>query len=280
MNASRFNQDYTDASADDTGFPARYRRIAFWAFAACFLCAPFYPQLSYPDSAFAFRSLVFLTFTLCLARLGLAAAAREALATPVFWPVFLTLIWTFIGLFYTPDLYQAQNQFTVMLSLALLFSVLRLTPFTRSEFVGLALALAVGACGASLLALYTQWVGHAGLIEAIRESSVYDEIMREELIVSLEANRALGRFGNPNHLAGYLTLGLWCVWFLYSRNRGWIVRLGCGTMAAILLIGVYQTFSRSGLLVVCFTLAMMGGFELHRRGWRIAWHWIDRKSVV
>ena len=95
------------------------------------------------------------------------------------------------------------------------------------------------------------------LIESLQQYHLYDDKMRTELIATLEANRALGFFGNPNHLAGYLVLGLWVMYYLYTQVRNRWLHLVLGVLSLFILFTVYRTFSRSGLLAVVLSLMLL-----------------------
>ncbi|MBI1390493.1 MAG: hypothetical protein GC154_18810 [bacterium] len=238
--------------------------------AVYFIIAPLYPQNVDYAVAFAFRSIVFLVFALMMAQGGWGWAAEAFRRSPVMWPATAGVVGSSLSLFWTPSLYDALDSFTLMLTLYILWFVLLLMNFTPRERVRLAAALVTGGVIASMWALYSQWIGHAALIEALKNNPMYDDVMREEMIVSLRANRALGRFGNPNQLAGYLALCLWPAWWLWKRTPGAAARTALGMAACILLAGVYRSYSRSGLLLVVLSGAWLALYEWRSRGGRVS----------
>ncbi|MFB3784793.1 MAG: O-antigen ligase family protein [bacterium] len=233
--------------------------------------APLFPQLVHPGFAFFFRSTLFLLLGLWGYRLGVAEVARRLVVSPLFWPALLLFLLLLAGLFYTPNVYRAKAKLSLLLAAGLLYGTAYLWPRDDQARRWVCGGLLLGGCLAALHALITQWLGHGALIETIKTNPLYPADMREEMIRSLQANRALGRFGNPNHLAGYLALCVWPLWILWkARGPRWqrILLLGA---AALLAWGIYRTYSRSGLIALAATVALTTGYELHRRGVRFSW---------
>ncbi len=237
--------------------------------------APLFPQLVHPGFTFFFRSTFFLLLGLWGYRFGLAATARRLAASPLLGPALLLLLLTLGGLFLTPNVYRAKAKLSLLLAAGLLYGAAYLWPRDERARHWVCGGLLLGGCLAALHALYSQWLGHGALIETIKTNPLYPADMREEMIRSLQANRALGRFGNPNHLAGYLVLCFWPLWILWkARGPRW-QRILLPGAAALLAWGIYRTYSRSGLLALAATGILIAGYELHLRGIRFSW-----KSVL
>ncbi len=239
--------------------------------AVLFFLLPLFPQLSHPSFKFAFRSIIFLLLGLCLYRTGMATVLGRLLHWPLFWPMVLVNGFYFVGIFYAPPPYETITKFTDIFTITLLFILLVNAPLSKKRICGLCWALGLGAGLAAALALWTQWVGHDELIRQMAENQIYDEAMRAELARSLEANRAMGRFGNPNHLAGYLVFGLWIVWFLFQENHSKFSRIVLALLGVLLCIGIYFTFSRSGLLALLISLGLMVGIPWLQKRESIPW---------
>ncbi|MDX9752898.1 MAG: O-antigen ligase family protein [bacterium] len=234
--------------------------------AVLFFLAPFYPQQTNAGFAFFFQSILYLLFTLVVLRQGWQPVLAAIHVTPLGWPILAGLLWVGIGLFYTPDLYQAKAKLALLLSITLLFFLFQTLTLTIKERGVLLTALAGGGLAAALHAIYSQWIGHGELIESIRTTAIYSETMREEMIRTLEANRAMGNFGNPNHLAGWLVLSLWPLWVLMHHTERQWQRALLGLVALPILYAIYQTYSRSGLVVLLFSVGLATTFALWLQG--------------
>ncbi len=250
---------------------ARHQTIIAYALAVLFLLGPVTPQLIHYDIAFAFRSFLYLCAAVLLALYGWQACYRQLNLEPFFLPALLGAAASGLSLLYAPDVFRAGNALSTVISLFLLWAVLRLMNFSLVHRRVLSHALVIGAVIAAVDALFTQWVGHSELIEALKDNPIYDETMRAEMILSLEANRALGNFGNPNHTAGYLVLCLWPLWLLFRQANQWAVRAWLGLASVILSLTVYRSFSRSGMIALALTLVLIALFEWMQRGGRVTW---------
>lgn len=240
-----------------------------------FVLAPLYPQNIYAEFAFFYRSSLFILMGFAAYRLGADALTARLRSSPLAAPACAWITLLLFGLLYTPDVYNAVGKLILIVGVFLLYALI-LSGFVSERVARVLLwSLAIGGSLAALHGLYVQWVGHAEAIQALKDTSAYPDDMRAEMIRSLEANRALGRFGNPNQLAGYLVLSLWPLWILWKREKNVLVRLFIAAMAILLMGGTYRTYSRSGLLILAFTLVFIVGYELFHRGFRIS-----RKTIL
>jgi O-antigen ligase len=239
--------------------------------ALLFFIAPLAPQLVHYDVAFAFRSFLYLCAITLLVQFGGFNAWSHLKKDSFFLPALLGVTASAISLIYAPNFFRAGNALSHIIALLLLWMTLRLMPFGVVHRRWLSVALIVGGVLAAIQALYVQWAGHGELIEALQSNAMYDETMRTEMIASLEANRALGNFGNPNHSAGYFVLCLWPIWLMFRQYKNTTVRALLILSSLILMIGVYRTFSRSALLALAFSLVLIALFEWLQRGGRISW---------
>ncbi|MDP8243815.1 MAG: O-antigen ligase family protein [Candidatus Hinthialibacter antarcticus] len=249
----------------------RHHAVIVGALAVLFFLAPLLPQLIHYDIAFAFRSFLYLCVAVLIAQYGWRGAVRQLNHEPFFLPAFLGVAASAVSLSYAPDFFRAGNAFSNLVALLFLWTVLRLMNFSTSHRRTLTMALVIGGAAAALQALYVQWTGHGELIEALRTNPMYDETMNAEMIVSLEANRAMGNFGNPNHTAGYFVLCLWPLWLLLRQSKTWGARIALCLAGFILTTGIYRTFSRSALLALALTFVLIALFEWLQRGGRITW---------
>ncbi len=244
--------------------------IAAGLLATIFFLAPLFPQLSNPRFSFFFRSIVFLLFALIGYRTGGIQLLSRLSRSPLILPGLAIILLTLAGLLYTPDLYRAKAKLSMLIAAFLLYAISYLLPLPNRHRRLLAWSLILGATAASLHALFIQWIGHDHLIESLANGQLYDPRTQKEMILSLKANRAIGRFGNPNHLAGYLVLSLWPLWLLWKESPSRTKRLVLAALAVLITAGVYRTFSRSGLLVLVATAVFIGGYECYLRGIRIS----------
>ncbi len=239
----------------DTAFSTQDRKILTLLLAILFGLLPFFPQLSHPEFAFVFRTFICILLGLALYRLGISQIISRLKWNPLFLPLTAALLMVLIGCFYTPDFFRAKAKFTVYLIVFFLYCFVQTLPWSHQDRRRMAAGLVLGAIAAALQALYIQLRGHEAAIETLKNASIYAEEMQREIMRSLEANRATGQFGNPNHLAGYLILSLWPLWWLWKNAEGvkkWLWVIG----GAVLSFAAYQTFSRSGLLVLGLFLLM------------------------
>ncbi|MGC9329477.1 MAG: O-antigen ligase family protein, partial [Candidatus Hinthialibacter sp.] len=230
-----------------------------------------FPQNVYPGFSFLFRSLAFLLFGLTAYRLGAGRMIGTLYAHPLIPPSAALLLLVFLTFFYTPSLYHAKGSASLALSVWVLYLLIVSGPFSKRPMKILLWSLVLGGLLAAVHGLFIQWMGPSEMIESLKTSASYPKDMREEMIRSLEANRAMGRFGNPNHLAGCLVLSLWPLWALWKREDKTVLRAILALSVFVMAWGVYRTFSRSGLLAFLLTLSFWAGFECYNRGWRISW---------
>lgn len=254
---------------------AKEINLAFVIFCVLFLLAPLFPQSIHHGFAFIFRSFVFLLFSVVLYRIGSERLMPQLTSSPLFWPILSALILLSAGYFYTPAPYFAKEKIIMYITLLLLFLLVQLFPFTYRQVHWICGSLIAGGVVAASYALWQQWIGHDELIASLQQNMAYDEVMQRELINTLQANRALGRFGNPNHLAGYLVLCLWVISYLYQMiDSVWIKRL-LNLSGVLFIAAIYQTFSRSGLLALLFSLLIMFGLP-----WLRNKSWMCKRTVV
>jgi O-antigen ligase len=241
--------------------------------AVLFVCAPLFPQRTSHGYSFLFQSMLYLFMAFVVLRIGWHAVLSFLCAVPLFFPGVTILAFYALSLFYAPDPYTAKAKLALLLAVFLLYCVSCLVTIDKSQRMALLLAFAVSGCFAALYALYRQWAGHGELIESLQTFHLYSDEMRNEMIRTLEANRAIGHFGNPNHLAGFLVLSLWPLWLLLKESRC-LWRGGLlSVMAVLILFAIYQTFSRSGLLVLLCTVLLFFLYELLARE---KWRWLCR----
>ena len=236
-----------------------------------FLCTPFFPQRTNAGFTFLFHSVIYLMLAGLVLRNGWSWLFLQIKHLPFFLPAILFLLFCLAGLFYTADPYSAKAKCNLLLSGFLLFVLCYSLPAPRSYQRFLLWCLVLGSGFAAGEALYLQWAGHGDLIQTLKSTSIYEEEMRNEMIRSLEANRAMGHFGNPNHLAGYLILSLWPLWLLWKESRSKQIKSGLLFLLIPILAATYQTFSRSGIVVLFFSFAAIILFELNRRD---EWKWL------
>ncbi len=258
----------TFATSDFT--PNDYKLITGWL-SVLFLLAPLFPQNIYASYAFLFRSTFFLLTALVAYRLGAEKWIARLRGMPLLAPFLVYFLILSGGLFYTPDLYLAKQKLINVFSLFLFFSFMLTGPLSDRIRTILLMSLLAGGILAAIHGLSSQWMGHAEEIRVLQESTTYPDDMRTEMIRALEANRALGRFGNPNQLAGILVLSLWPIWWLWKKEEKWISRIFLGFGTLLLTVGIYRTYSRSGLIALLLSLVLCLGFELYSRGYRLSW---------
>ncbi|MBD3265341.1 hypothetical protein GF373_01615 [bacterium] len=244
----------------------RDRWIVAGLLALLFFLTPLYPQKVHYGFAFFFTSIIYLLVCILAYRVGWPFIGRALRASPFFLPGLLMLTWYLLGIFYAPEIHAAKAKFGMLFTIALLFGFFSLFPLKSNQTTLLLWSLVLGGFAAACQALYSQAVGHGALIESLHNHAIYSDTMREEMIKTLEANRAMGRFGNPNHLAGYLVLSLWPLWLLFKRTHiAWQKAFLC-LFAVIMIFATYQTFSRSGVLVLLFSIFLFCAFEFLARG--------------
>lgn len=252
----------------DDFYTKRDRLLTAILLGSLFLLAPLFPQyINYPFK-FYFRSVVYLLFLLAILRVGLTGISQQIKHSPVFFPLAAVFIWMILGLSYTPDPYRAKAKLAMMAAILLLYALFFLFPLSNRIRRRLCWCLLWGGTFTALFGLYLQWRGFDELIHTLETTPLYDETMNRELIASLKANRALGRFGNPNHLAGYLVMALWVGWYLWKEESGRIKRIILLACAFILVLCIYRTFSRSGLLALLISIMLWIAYSLYTHGYQ------------
>lgn len=243
--------------------------IAWLLLFVLFALTPLFPQLVSPGFSFFYRSAIVLLFCLIAYRSGTSRLLSTIAATPVFWPGLAILGISGIGLAYTPDVYHAKAKLAMLCCALLLYWVIAVVPWSEKVERILYGGLALGGLAAAVHAVYAQWVGPQALLESLQSSQLYPEEMQQEMVKTIEANRASGNFGNPNQLAGYLVLSLWPLWMLWKNSSYYFARIVYAAAGLAIAFGVYRTFSRSGLACLLATLILFALYELYERGYRI-----------
>ncbi len=193
---------------------------------------------------------------------------------PLFAPLVILFAFICMSYFYSPDVYRAKDKAMLVCCIWLVYGIALVMPLSERSQSLLIWALAIGGAIAALHGLYVQWMGHGTSIESLKTSQFFPDNMRSEMIRSLEANRAMGRFGNPNHFAGYLVLSLWPLWALWKHAQNRAIHGLLAIMGAAMLWGIYGSFSRSGLMVLAASIMLMAGYELHNRGFTFKWKYL------
>lgn len=262
------------AAGPSPGDRERFYRIQAWILAAVLALAPLYPQHIVPEYAFLFRSSVALFLFAAAWTAGWFGLARHWLKNPLAWPLTLVLTLAAVAMFYSPDFYRAKEKLAVYAAATGLLAALSARPRDPAALRLWLSALALGGALAAGHALYLQWTGHAETLQTLETTAVYDEAMQQNLIETLRANRAMGAFGNPNHLAGYLVMTLWAMWLLHRRLAARSLRIAIIFAGAFVCFSVYQTYSRSGLAALAFTLAAFAMYPWLRGGCRVRPAWL------
>ncbi len=231
-------------------------------FCILFCVFPLYPQLSSTEMAFLFRSSVVLFLGIMIGIHGWQHGKKCVFNNPIILPLTAMTLLCFIGIFYSPDIYNAKAKWAVYGTVFCFFLLIRLCSHEEKMINCLLWGLFGGGLLTALYALYLQFEGNTHAINSLREYTLYDPVMQEEIIKTLEGNRAMGAFGNPNHLAGYLVLTLWVVWYLYQSSQKSFTKYGLILAGLVLSYTVYQSYSRSGLLVLAFSLCLFVSFTL------------------
>ena len=240
----------------------RNRRYFTYGLAFLLGILPFFPQLSHPGSTFFYSSLLLLLFLLlCFER---AVTMRLMLAFPLFLPFCAILLVSLVYTLHSVYPYQSQHKLLRLLVAMLFYLVVGLMAGRKWERGVLVWAIFCGGTVLAVHALWRQFTGYAEELDQLRQYRIYDAIMQQGIIETLEAGRALARFGNPNHLAGYLLFTSWSgvlLWTAYGRRwqRG-LIGAGCLIQTAC----IYRTYSRSGLLALLFSVAVLGVWLLGR----------------
>jgi len=249
-------------------------------FAFSLVALPLYPQMSHPASGFFYGSLIPLLFLLICLHPGISW--RRLAGLPLFYPLCAVLVASLIYVFHSIYPYQSQEKCVRLLLGAMVYILAAVLAFEGRSRRILILGLIAGAVLLSMEAVSHQSAGYADLLESLRSESSYDPVMQRELIQTLEAGRALGRFGNPNHLAGYLILSLWASVLLWSDCRERWQRLALGGAMVIQALCIYRAYSRSGLLVLLISMGILLIWQLRNisRVWRRRLVWIGSGAAV
>lgn len=236
-------------------------------FGILFSIAPLYPQMTSVEMAFLFRSSIVLFLGSMVWLYGVSFITKPLRENPVALPLLFIVLIALLGCFYSPDVYRAKAKWAMYASVFLFYLLMRYNSHPPNSDHTLSWGLLAGGILSALYALYLQFDGNSTAIQNLQSYQIYDPVMQQELLKTLEGNRAMGAFGNPNHLAGYLVMSLWVVWFLVQSTKNKIVRIGLLAVGLLLTYSVYQTQSRSGLLVLLVSFALMAGHELfyHRK---------------
>lgn len=240
----------------------KLNRYSILFFGILFCVAPLYPQMSSIEMSFLFRSIVVLFLGCMIWVYGYHHVIQQSYRHPLFLPLLFIVLLACIGCFYSPDVYRAKAKLAMYIIVFLFFMLMRQNA-NQSEIIKLfSWAILAGGILSALYALYQQFDGNSTAIFNLQTYQIYDPVMQEELIKTLEGNRAMGAFGNPNHLAGYLVMSLWVAWYLYQSTKKSIIKLLAFVSGVLLTNAIYQTHSRSGLLVLLVSIAGMAGYTL------------------
>lgn len=238
-------------------FQIKLNRYFTLLFCILFCVIPLYPPMSSIEMAFVFRSCVVL-FMGCMVWLyGCQHIWRTIHSHPLSLPLLFILLLALMGCFYSLDMYRAKARWAMYASVFLFFALIKLSANHPSSINKMIWSLLAGGLLTALYALFKQLDGNTGLMSSLQLYQIYDPVMQQELIKTLEANRAMGAFGNPNHLAGYLVLCLWCAWYLFHCTKNFTARFGVLLAGLVLVYSIYQTYSRSGLLVLGLSAVVM-----------------------
>ena len=220
---------------------------------------PLWPQLGHAESEFLGRSLILMLAFVTLAMTPGArwrAVRHNPLGSPMAALGLVALAATVLARY--P--HGAKADLAVVLLTLLVFLVVSLIDPNEEErrhfFGGLVV-------GAGILAGWALWVQMQGPEEALRflRQQTMEPEFRRELERSLKANRAMARFGNPNHLAAYLALTLPAGWHLLWKDSRALWRVLWGSLLLLILLGIVQTRSRAGVgvaLIVMVVMALQG----------------------
>ncbi len=256
------------------------RRFVSYLFAFSLAALPLYPQMSHPASWFFYGSLIPLLFLLICISPGISWRRLSGLA--LFYPLCAVLVTALIYVFHSIYPYQSQEKFVRLLLGAMVYILTAAQAGDERCRRVLIIGVITGGVLLSMEAVSHQSAGYADLLESLRNELSYDPVMQRDLIQTLEAGRALGRFGNPNHLAGYLILALWAAVLLWPDCRERWQRIALGGAMVIQALCIYRTYSRSGLLVLLISVAILLVWRLGGRlqAWRRRLLWIGGAAFV
>ena len=254
--------------------------LAVFLLAALFLLCPLLPQHVYSGFEFFFRSSLFLIIGIIGYSLGGSQLITTLRTAPLTAPLVVLFSFICLSYFYSPDVYRAKDKTMLVCCIWLIYGIALIMPLSERARSGLIWTLAIGGSLAALHGLCVQWLGHETSIESLKTSQFFPDNMRIEMIRSLEANRAMGRFGNPNHFAGYLVLSLWPLWALWKHTQHKGIHCILTVMGAAMIWGIYGSFSRSGLIVLATAIILIAGYELHSRGFSFKWKYMVRTIIV
>ncbi len=216
----------------------------------------FFPYMAHPGTRFFYGSVLLLLFLAICFESNLTF--RRVASLPLALPLIAIVVVSTIYVFHSAYPYQSQQKWVRLLIGVLMYVV---AAFVAKGHRGRSILLWAVFGGGTLLSIHALWLqstGYTELLSQLRRNPTYDATMQRELIRTLEAGRALGRFGNPNQLAGYLILVLWCGVLLWEVCRDQWQRVLIVVGGMIQVFCIYQTYSRSGLLALLFSAAVLG----------------------
>jgi len=238
------------------------RRYSLLIAAFSFAVLGFFPYMAHPGTRFFYGSVIPLLFVVVCIESNLSI--RKTLCLPLILPLFAIVLVSIVYTFHSVYPYQSQEKLVrILLGVTLYVTVASLVTQRRDRLT-LLWGIFIGGTLLSIHALWLQFTGYADLLERLQTIAIYESTMQRELIRTLEAGRALGRFGNPNHLAGYLILVLWCEVLLWGDCREHWQRAILAFGALLQIFCIYQTYSRSGLLVLLISGVLFGFWLLGR----------------
>ncbi len=162
--------------------------------------------------------------------------------------------------------YGAKPDFLLILSSILVCGFLSVADPNPKERCWIYGGLVSGALILAVWALWKQFLGpDEAVLAGIRENSQMDPKMATEIEKALIANRAMARFGNPNHVAAYLVISLWPCWYLIRRAEGILIRAISSAGLLILLVCIVQTHSRAGVGAAAFVAFSIFFYEFMAR---------------
>lgn len=242
------------------------RRTLFWTVAAGLWILPLWPELTYAESAFLGTSLiVFLPIIALL--ICPWESIRNGLKRPLTSVVLLWGITAILATIFARYPYGARADLVIVWQTVLVFFLLTCLDPTEGERRILLGGVVGGGVLLALWALWNQWQGPEEALKALHTNPMVDARVAGELEKALQANRAMARFGNPNHVAAYLTMGLWPAWYLLRHTGGLKKSALWGLAFLILAFGIFQTRSRAGVGTAAILTAAILVHELRPR-----WH--------
>lgn len=213
---------------------------------------------------------------------GIAQRPRNLLLPGVF------LVLAAVSLFNAEQLTVGMYHLIRLAQCIVFFIYLRYWAFRRFDADHTAVAFVVGAVVQATLGIaqYTlqhdvgiRWIGETLLSPSMRGVAVFFDAAHVKVL------RAYGTLPHPNVLAAYLTAALGAVGWLWVRHgspgrRFGLACLPVGTVwpaaTAVLLVGLYLTFSRTIIAMCAAAALVVFGIVLVRR---ISGHWHNHVVV-